>query len=97
MEKIKPRMEYGIFAGVSRKSGEFLVSDKNGIRKVRTIRRIDVSKRWSMDNLSLVVWAPWRRGMLKIQIEMCHKELKMKTGERRRVANRHRRGHQEIE
>eukprot|EP00973_Karenia_brevis_P002448 330544-Karenia_brevis.AAC.1 len=33
MEKIKPRMEYGIFVGVSRKSGEFLVSDKDGIRR----------------------------------------------------------------
>eukprot|EP00973_Karenia_brevis_P061036 8487532-Karenia_brevis.AAC.1 len=61
MEKIKPRMEYGIFVGVSRKSGEFLVSDKDGIRKVRTIRRIDVSKRWSLDSSSRVVRAPWRR------------------------------------
>eukprot|EP00973_Karenia_brevis_P086323 11971233-Karenia_brevis.AAC.1 len=45
MEKIKPRMEY----------------DKDGSRKVRTVRRIDPNKRWSIDSLSWVVWAPWRR------------------------------------
>eukprot|EP00973_Karenia_brevis_P054002 7501358-Karenia_brevis.AAC.1 len=54
-------MEYGIFVGASRKSGEVRPSDKDGLRKVRRIRRIDVSKRWSMDNLSWVVWAPWGR------------------------------------
>eukprot|EP00973_Karenia_brevis_P020307 2788771-Karenia_brevis.AAC.1 len=61
MEKIKPRMEYGIFVGVSGKSGEFLRFDSDGIRKVRTTRRIDPSKRWGLDSLKWGVWAPWRR------------------------------------
>eukprot|EP00973_Karenia_brevis_P044490 6162986-Karenia_brevis.AAC.1 len=37
------------------------MSARDGIRKVRTIRRIDPGKRWGIDSLRWVVWAPWRR------------------------------------
>eukprot|EP00973_Karenia_brevis_P010362 1405449-Karenia_brevis.AAC.1 len=33
LEKIKPRIEYGIFVGVNRKSNEFLVADEDGVRR----------------------------------------------------------------
>eukprot|EP00973_Karenia_brevis_P076138 10575334-Karenia_brevis.AAC.1 len=61
LEKIKPRMEYGIFVGISRKSNEFLISTIDGIRKVRTIKRIPEEERWGEDNLRWVKWAPWRK------------------------------------
>eukprot|EP00973_Karenia_brevis_P049348 6845816-Karenia_brevis.AAC.1 len=51
LEKIKPRMEYGIFVGVNRKSNEFLIADEEGIRRVRSIRRIPKAQKWGVDSL----------------------------------------------
>eukprot|EP00973_Karenia_brevis_P092193 12411240-Karenia_brevis.AAC.1 len=61
MEKIKPRMEYGIFVGINRKSNEFLIATEEGIRKARTIKRIPKDERWTDDCLKWVKWAPWKR------------------------------------
>eukprot|EP00973_Karenia_brevis_P062009 8624313-Karenia_brevis.AAC.1 len=61
MEKIKPRMEYGIFVGINRKSNEFLVATVDGIKKSRTIKRIPKEEKWGEDCLKWVTWAPWKR------------------------------------
>eukprot|EP00973_Karenia_brevis_P035976 4963814-Karenia_brevis.AAC.1 len=60
LEKIKPRMEYGFFVGVNRKSDEFLISTVDGIRKCRTIKTTPKEERSGEDNLRWVKWAPWR-------------------------------------
>eukprot|EP00973_Karenia_brevis_P073577 10223296-Karenia_brevis.AAC.1 len=61
MERINARRQYGISARVNRRSNEFSVVDQDSIRKVRSIRRINVEKRWSDNNLKSVKWGPWRR------------------------------------
>eukprot|EP00973_Karenia_brevis_P013555 1840926-Karenia_brevis.AAC.1 len=61
IEKIKPRMEYGIFVGINRKSNKFLIATVDGTRKARTIKRIPKAERWSDDWLRWVKWAPWKR------------------------------------
>eukprot|EP00973_Karenia_brevis_P058224 8105965-Karenia_brevis.AAC.1 len=60
LEKIKPRMEYGIFVGVNRRSNEFLIAYEEGIRRVRSIRRIPEEQKWGVDNLKWIKWAPWK-------------------------------------
>eukprot|EP00973_Karenia_brevis_P021175 2910711-Karenia_brevis.AAC.1 len=60
LEKIKPRMEYGMFVGANRKSNEFLIADEEGVRRVRSIRRIPKEQKWGVDNLKWIKWAPWK-------------------------------------
>ena len=45
MEKLNARWEFGIFVGVRRSSNEFLISDKEGVRFVRSVRRIPLEQR----------------------------------------------------
>eukprot|EP00973_Karenia_brevis_P039931 5512044-Karenia_brevis.AAC.1 len=61
MEKIKPRMECGIFVGINRKSNDFSIATVDGIRKSRTIKRRPNEERWGEDCLRRVKWAPWKR------------------------------------
>eukprot|EP00973_Karenia_brevis_P014117 1919536-Karenia_brevis.AAC.1 len=61
MEKIKPEFEYGIFAGVNKRSNEFLVVDEEGIRRVRSTKRIPKEEKWSEDNLKWAKWVPWKK------------------------------------
>eukprot|EP00973_Karenia_brevis_P059881 8335442-Karenia_brevis.AAC.1 len=61
LEKIKPRMEYGILVGVNRRSNAFLIADEEGIRRVRSIRRIPKEQEWGVDKLKWVMWAPWKK------------------------------------
>eukprot|EP00973_Karenia_brevis_P094081 12420629-Karenia_brevis.AAC.1 len=61
MEKIKSGWEYEIFVGVNRRSNELLIADEEGIRRVRSIKRIPKEEKWSEDNLKWVKWAPWKR------------------------------------
>jgi hypothetical protein len=61
LQKINPRWEHGIFVGVRRRSNELLVSRLDGIKAVRSIRRIPFEKRWGEDCLNWVQWAPWHR------------------------------------
>eukprot|EP00973_Karenia_brevis_P035878 4950824-Karenia_brevis.AAC.1 len=60
LEKINPRMKYGIFVGVNRKSNQFLIADEDGIRRVRSIRRIPKEQKWGEDSLKWIKWAPWK-------------------------------------
>ena len=47
MEKLNPRWEYGIFIGVRRRSGELWIATEDGLKKVRSVRRIPSEQRWS--------------------------------------------------
>ena len=62
MEKINPRWEYGVFVGVRRESGEVWVATKEGMEKVRSVRRIPVGERWGPDCVNWVKNVPWNRG-----------------------------------
>jgi hypothetical protein len=57
--KIEPRWEKGIFVGVRVVSGEFWIATPEGIRKARSVRRLPVRDRWSMDSISWVKHVPW--------------------------------------
>eukprot|EP00973_Karenia_brevis_P060106 8363290-Karenia_brevis.AAC.1 len=61
LEKIESRWEYGIFAGVNRRSNEFVISTVNGIVKSGSIKRIPKEERWGEHNLRWVKSAPWKR------------------------------------
>ena len=58
LQKIRPRWSFGIFVGVRRLSNEIMVATPKGITHAQ---RIPYEKMWSMDCLSWVCWAPWRR------------------------------------
>ena len=42
-------------------SNDIMVSTKEGLDNVRSVRRIPKEKRWSTENLEQVTWAPWHR------------------------------------
>ena len=57
--KIEPRWEKGIFVGVRARSVEFLVATAQGIKKVRSVRRVAVQDRWGEDSVKWVRHVPW--------------------------------------
>ena len=64
MEKLNPRWEYGIFVGLRRRSNEIIIiiiATEGGLEDARSVKRIPEANRWSVDSLSWVKWAPWRR------------------------------------
>jgi hypothetical protein len=61
MEKINPRWDLGIFVGVRNRSGEFMISTMDGIKKVRSIRRMALQDRWTADSVQWVRFVPWNR------------------------------------
>jgi hypothetical protein len=61
MEKLKPKWDYGIFVGVRPRSGEVIIATPTGITKARSVRRIPIEDRWTMDTLKWVKHVPWHR------------------------------------
>ena len=61
LQKIRPRWEYGIFVGVKPRSGELLIATTSGIKSVRSVRRIPVEARWTLDTLKWVKHVPWHK------------------------------------
>ena len=61
MEKLNPRWEYGVFVGVKAVSGEIWVATKEGIRAVRSVRRIAMEERWKPENKDWVKHVPWNK------------------------------------
>ena len=59
LDKINSRWDFGIFAGVRARSGEFWVATKNGVFKARAVRRIPAGDQWSYDTVSWVKNVPW--------------------------------------
>jgi hypothetical protein len=57
--KIEARWEKGIFVGARSCSGEFWLATPVGIRKCRSVRRLPLEERWSLDSLAWVKHVPW--------------------------------------
>ena len=60
-EKINARWDYGIFVGIRRQSNELLVATKEGVVKVRSVKRIPIEERWGEDCVKWVKHCPWNR------------------------------------
>ena len=61
MEKLNARWEYGVFVGVKGVSGEIWVATKEGVRAVRSVRRIAAEERWKPENKDWVKHVPWNK------------------------------------
>ena len=61
LEKINARWEYGIFVGVKKLSNELWVATKDGLKSVRSVKRIPSEHRWGEDCCSWVRHVPWHR------------------------------------
>ena len=57
--KIEPRWEKGIIVGIRLKSGEFWIATPDGIKKIRSVRRLPFEARWGADSLTWVRHVPW--------------------------------------
>jgi hypothetical protein len=57
--KIDARWEKGIFVGARSCSGEFWIAVPSGVRKCRSLRRLPIEERWSLDSLAWVKHVPW--------------------------------------
>ena len=62
MEKLLPRWEYGLFLGVKRASGELIIMSLDGVKIVRSARRVPVEDRWGVKALEWVKLVPWNLG-----------------------------------
>ena len=60
LAKLTSLWEDGIFLGVKGSSGEFIIGNKLGVWKTRTMMRRPEEERWHVENLQLVGGVPWR-------------------------------------
>ena len=60
LAKLTCLWEDGVYLGVKGTSGEFIIGDKKGIWKTRTVRRRPEEDRWGAANLEMVGGVPWR-------------------------------------
>ena len=58
--KLSLLWEDGIFLGKKGRTGEYIVGDKKGVWKTRTLQRRPLSERWLHTNAALVTGVPWR-------------------------------------
>jgi hypothetical protein len=58
--KLSSAWKFGVYVGVRAKSGEFIVSDKEGVWKARSIRRRPFDERWQSSNLDFAMHFPWK-------------------------------------
>jgi hypothetical protein len=58
--KLSSSWKAGVYVGVRSKSGEFIIADREGIWKARSVRRRPVDERWDAGNLGLVRNFPWK-------------------------------------
>ena len=62
MEKLLPRWEYGVFVGIKQRSAELLIMAEDGLKVVRSARRVPVEERWLQECLDWVNVVPWNLG-----------------------------------
>ena len=53
--------EDGIFLGVKGTTSEMIVGGLSGVFRTRTIQRVPMERRWSLENLKFVNGVPWRK------------------------------------
>ena len=49
----------GIFVGYRSQSGEYMIANKDGTYKTRTIKRVPFEDRWGNDHINYVLGTPW--------------------------------------
>jgi hypothetical protein len=54
-----PRWHDGLFLGFDRNSSSYILSTADGIRTARTIQRLPMADRWSVEKLQMVAGTPW--------------------------------------
>ena len=54
-----PRWGCGIYLGIKRVSGELIIMNQEGVKIVRSARRIPVEDRWDAKALDWVKFVPW--------------------------------------
>ena len=59
MEKMNERWQRGIFVGIRRRSNEPMIATKLGVVMARSVKRLLVERRWTIDTLDWVRHAPW--------------------------------------
>ena len=52
--ELNTRWENGVFVGIKRSSNEVLVSIRDGVEEVRSIKMVPIEKRWGEDNVNMV-------------------------------------------
>ena len=60
LAKLTILWEDGIYLGIKGASGEFIIGDKKGVWKTRTVRRRPEEDRWGAENLEMVGGVPWK-------------------------------------
>ena len=58
--KLSSTWDDGVFLGVRGKSGEFIVGNKVGVWKARSIQRKPVGDRWGPESMEMVKYVPWK-------------------------------------
>ena len=58
--KLSSLWDDGIFLGIKATTGEFMIGDKIGVHRTRTIQRKPIEERWKPENLEFVGGVPWR-------------------------------------
>ena len=63
MRKLETQWQLGVFIGIRRSSGEFVIADQHdGVKWARTVRRVPLQSRWIVGNLEWVKYTPWNLG-----------------------------------
>ena len=61
LEKMNPRWRFGVFVGVKADSGEVWVATDEGLRAVRSVRRLPQEERWAASNRDFIKHVPWNK------------------------------------
>ena len=70
LRKMIPQWQLGIFLGVKLSSGEMILADDKGeIHWARTIRRVPMQTRWTIESLAWVRHTPWNTGANDLEAE----------------------------
>ena len=63
LRKLETQWQFGVFIGIRRSSGEFVIADQHsGVKCARTVRRVPLQSRWVVGNLESVKFTPWNLG-----------------------------------
>ena len=57
--KMDHKLYSGIFVGINRKTGEYLIGTENGIQKAREVYRRARHERWDREYFDKIVGVPW--------------------------------------
>ena len=60
-QKIKSRLEHGVFVGIMKRSKELMVTTRSGSKFARIAKRFPFERRWGGSNLEFGQSAPWRK------------------------------------